>query len=70
MVCSVNGTGPKGMLIHEHTVISAADIEMRTRSYMNALFFVALDVFELDSDIVNLFVVLIDNRNFTLVPSE
>ena len=60
-----------GMLIHEHTVIRAADTDMRTRSYINALFWEALDldvlVFGLFERIVNLITFLIDNRNCTLL---
>jgi hypothetical protein len=58
------------MLIHEQTVMRAADTDIRTRSYINALFFVALDDFVLESDIVNLFVNLVDNRKFTLLKME
>ena len=71
IVCKVKGTGPNGMLIHEHTVIRAADIAIRTRSYINALFLVAFDFdLALASDIVNLFAFLVDNRDFTLLFSE
>ena len=62
------------MLIQEHTVISAADMAIRTKSYINALFLDACDLedvfFETASDIVNLFDVLVDNRKFTLLPAQ
>ena len=70
-VCKVKGTGPNGILIQEQTVISAAEIEIRTRSYINALFFTAcgleLPVFVLISVIVNLFAFLVDNQDFTIL---
>ena len=59
------------MLIQEHTVMSAAEIEINTRSYIEALFFAACDfedfVVRLVSDIVNLLPLLVDNRHFTLL---
>ena len=66
-VCNVKGTGPIGILIHEQTVIRAADMEIRTKSYIKALFLVALVDFVLAQDIVNLFYDLVDNRKFTLL---
>ena len=58
------------MLIHEQTVMRAAETDISTRSYIKALFFVAFDDFVPASDIVNLFVFLVDNRKFTLMYQE